>query len=163
MKVYFDKETDKRLLEAQTEEEVKAIIAGTPEAEKLADKIDLVMAELAKIKGGLDEELDLDELDSAAGGAKLKRVDLSETQGCIATFSLGDFMKDLSSITGYCWSDDYCSVSNEYDYHYTKWSNCSKGGKHDWEYLTDPGARMSDYRCRKCGLLIVSSWCNFNK
>ena len=39
MKTYFDEATDKRLLEAQTEEEVKAIIAETPEAEKLADKI----------------------------------------------------------------------------------------------------------------------------
>ena len=47
MKTYFDKETDKRLLEAQTEEEVKAIIAETPEAEKLADKTDLIMKEIA--------------------------------------------------------------------------------------------------------------------
>ena len=38
MKTYFDEATDKRLLEAKTEEEVKAIIAETPEAEKLADK-----------------------------------------------------------------------------------------------------------------------------
>ena len=70
MKVYFDEATDKRLLEAQTEEEVKAIIAETPEAEKLADKTDLVMAELARIKGSVDNERDIDELDSAAGGAK---------------------------------------------------------------------------------------------
>ena len=43
MKTYFSEEIDKRLLEAETEDEVRAIIAETPEAEKLADKIDLVM------------------------------------------------------------------------------------------------------------------------
>ena len=90
MKTYFDEATDKRLLEAQTEEEVKAIIAETPEAEKLADKIDLVMAEIKRIKGSVDNELDLDELDGAAGGAKRQDITLSETQGCIATFFLED-------------------------------------------------------------------------
>ena len=32
MKTYFDEVTDKKLLEASTEEEVRAIIAETPEA-----------------------------------------------------------------------------------------------------------------------------------
>ena len=43
MKTYFSEEIDKRLLEAETEDEVRASIAEAPEAEKLADKIDLVM------------------------------------------------------------------------------------------------------------------------
>ena len=118
MKVYFDEETDKRLLEAQTEEEVKAIIAGTPDAGKLADKIDLVMAELAKIKGELDNELDIDELDSAAGGAKRQDIYLSETTSCVATFYLEDDKQ-----CDYCWSNDQCGCANEYKYHYTKYSN----------------------------------------
>ena len=90
MKTYFDKETDKRLLEAQTEEEVKAIIAETPEAEKLADKTDLVMAEIVRIKGAVDNELDIDELDSAAGGAKRQDIILSDAVSCTATFYLED-------------------------------------------------------------------------
>ena len=162
MKTYFDEATDKRLLEAQTEEEVKAIIAETPEAEKLADKIDIVMAELARIKGSIDNELDIDELDSAAGGAKLKRVDLSPTQDCIATFSLADLMETYPS---FCWSNDFCDISNEYDYHYTMWSNCTEGGKHNWKKqlrLDD----MYNSVCQKCGLTVpnfVGPHYNFEK
>ena len=163
MKTYFDKETDKRLLEAQTEEEVKAIIAETPEAEKLADKTDLVMAEIARIKGAVDDELDIDELDSAAGGAKRQDIYLSEAQSCVATFSLED------QIHGhYCYSNDHCGLSNEYKYHYTRYSNCKHGGKHDWsrgsgfvrkEYGSASEGVIIDekcegYRCRKCNLFI---------
>ncbi|MBR1751575.1 MAG: hypothetical protein IJ740_11995 [Ruminococcus sp.] len=68
MKTYFDEETDKKLLEAETEEEVRAIIAATPKASELADKIDLVMKEIASIKSDSGRELDLDELDNVAGG-----------------------------------------------------------------------------------------------
>ena len=128
MKTYFDEVTDKKLLEAATEEEIRAIIAGTPEAEKLADKIDLVMNEISRIKGALDEEVDLDELDNASGGAKAQDVYLSETQGCVATFYLEDEVRGF-----YCWSNDQCDVSNEYKYHNTKYSNCKKGGRHTWD------------------------------
>ena len=157
MKTYFDEATDKRLLEAQTEEEVKAIIAETPEAEKLADKTDLIMAEIARIKGSVDNELDLDELDSAAGGAKRQDITLSEGQGCMATFFLEDQFRD-----SYCCSNDQCAVSNEYKYHNTKFSNCKKGGRHNWEegefYIGLGGAtigvRSPGYKCTKCDLII---------
>ena len=152
MKTYFDEATDKRLLEAKTEEEVKAIIAETTEAEKLADKTDLVMAEIARIKGTVDNELDLDELDSAAGGAKRVRVDLSPSQGCIATFFAND---------GWCWSNDQCGVSNEYEYHHIRWSNCKKGGKHGWSAGSHTqksgGSEFTTtevYKCAKCGVTI---------
>ena len=157
MKTYFDEATDKRLLEAQTEEEVKKIIAETPEAEKLADKTDLVMAEIARIKGTVDNEIDIEELDNAAGGAKRQRIDLSPSQGCIATF----FARD-----GWCYSNDQCGLSNEYKYHHTKYSNCKHGGKHDWK--RDTGVvtesvgiqgfpeekEYEGYVCKKCGLFI---------
>ena len=166
MKTYFDEATDKKLLEASTEEEVRAIIAETPEAEKLADKIDLVMNEISRIKGALDEEVDLDELDNASGGAKRVDVYLSETQGCVATFYLEDQMK-----MNYCWSNDQCGVSNEYKYHNTKYSNCKKGGRHDWTTgsferytLSLPSDCPSGQAekisvegnvCRKCGLNVA--------
>ena len=157
MKTYFDEATDKRLLEAQTEEEVKAIIAETPEAEKLADKTDLVMAEIKRIKGSVDSELDLDELDSAAGGAKRQDITLSETQGCIATFFLEDDCRNR-----YCTSNDQCAASNEYKYHNTRYSNCKKGGRHNWEEGefnfgfggSKVGLRSPGYRCTKCDLRI---------
>lgn len=168
MKTYFDKETDKRLLEAQTEEEVKAIIAETPEAEKLADKTELVMAELARIKGSVDNELDIDELDSTAGGAKRQDIYLSEAATCKATF----FLEDQKN-NSYCSSNDQCGVSNEYKYHNTKYSNCKKGGKHVWEdgvYKFDHSTyEVPDYfveepghRCLKCGLTIEGSQERFN-
>ena len=163
MKTYFDKETDKRLLEAQTEEEVKAIIAETPEAEKLADKTDLVMAEIARIKGAVDNELDIDELDSAAGGAKRQDIILSDAVSCTATFYLEDQINNR-----YCYSNDQCGVSNEYKYHHTKYSNCKHGGKHNWKRCTEAvseyqsgGAEGSwskidyeGYKCQKCGIFI---------
>ena len=160
MKTYFDEATDKRLLEAQTEEEVKAIIAETPEAEKLADKTDLVMAEIARIKGTVDNEIDLDELDNAAGGAKRVRVDLSPSQGCIATF----FARDA-----WCYSNDQCFASNEYDYHHIRYSNCKKGGKHDWSAGSrskkSGGSEFTTtevYECAKCGVVIDKYGKNFD-
>ena len=168
MKTYFDEATDKRLLEAQGEEEVKAIIAETPEAEKLADKTELIMAELARIKGSLDNELELDELDNTAGGAKTKTVNLSESRSCMATF----FLEDEKN-RRYCWSNDQCGASNEYDYHYTRWSNCKSGGKHEWadSVETDKSAsRVHEglietaayHTCKKCGLKIKNYECNYN-
>ena len=149
MKTHFDEATDKRLLEAKTEEEVKAIIAETPEAEKLADKTDLVMAELKRIKGSVDNELDLDELDGSAGGAKLKEIYLSETQGCMATYSINDENND-----SYCWSNDQCAISNEYNYHNIRYSNCSKGGKHSWKRTVKQGLYIVQ-TCEKCGLKLT--------
>ena len=162
METYFDEATDKRLLEAQTEEEVKAIIAETPEAEKLADKTDLVMAELARIKGSVDSELDLEELDSVAGGAKVKRIDLSPSQDCMATF----FAEDMT-FNKYCWSNDQCAVSNEYEYHYIRYSNCKKGGKHDWQFLESitcfSGEVDTKYECSKCKIFFGDISSNFNR
>ena len=172
MKTYFDEATDKRLLEAQTEEEVRAIIAETPEAEKLKDKTDLVMAELARIKGSLDNELDIDELDSAAGGAKLKHINLSPTQSCIATFFLEDLVL-YNTVFSYCTSNDFCNWSNEYKYHYSMYSNCKKGGKHEWvqgtytDHEVGPGGcayvEKRGHKCQKCGLIIFyDKYDNYN-
>ena len=162
MKTYFDEATDRRLLEAQSEEEVKAIIAETPEAEKLASKTELVMAELARIKGSVDNELDIDELESAAGGAKMKKIDLSPAQSCIATAFGADIISGH-----YCSSNDQCLASNEYDYHYLRYSNCKQGGRHDWYeesrerlYL---GGYDINYTCRKCNLTLASVSSKYNK
>ena len=109
------------------------------------------MAELARIKGSVDNELDIDELDSAAGGAKLQHIYLSETQSCMATFYLND-LKNGTVGFKYCWSNDFCNVSNEYEYHNTRYSNCKKGGKHDWAKVEVYGGGMyATFRCRKCG------------
>ena len=165
MKTYFDEATDKRLLEAKTEEEVKAIIAETPEAEKLADKTDLVMAEIARIKGSVDNELDIDELDSAAGGAKLTHINLSPSQSCVATFYLQDLV-NYNTPLSYCTSNDFCNWSNEYKYHYSIYSNCKKGGKHEWvqgtytDHDVGPGGvayvEKEGQKCQKCGLTIFA-------
>ncbi|MBP5261922.1 MAG: hypothetical protein J6Z43_07345 [Clostridiales bacterium] len=127
MKPIFDEETNKRLLEAKSRDEIAAIIAETPMADEMAVKIDLVMSEIDRIKNDTDEEMSADELENVAGGAKRKRVNLSETVDCVATF----YMHDMRSLR-FCGSNDHCAVTNEYDYHYTRWSNCPKGGKHQW-------------------------------
>ena len=119
------------------------------------------MAEIARIKGAIDDELDIDELDSAAGGAKRQDIILSDAVSCTATFYLEDQVHGQ-----YCYSNDQCGVSNEYKYHHTKYSNCKHGGKHDWkrdtEFITEAvgiqglpaGKEYEGYACKKCGLFI---------
>ena len=150
MRSFFDEETDKKLLEAKNEEEVRAIIATTPEADKLADKIDLVMAEIQRIKGSVDEEISDEMIDSIAGGAKRKRIDLSPTQGCMATFRLQDWIEWLHP---YCSSNDFCMATNEYDYHNTQFANCSAGGHHHIEYDYN---WPDGYKCTKCSDILIS-------
>ena len=150
MRTYFDEETDKKLLAAKSKEEVMAIIAETPAAAALADKADLVMEELDKIKNGTDEEVDIDELDNVAGGAKLLRIDLSPTQDCVGTFYLADMASPYHT---YCMMNDYCLNILEYDYHYTKYSSCKHGGKHEWKQIgitAEDGSMTRGYQCTKC-------------
>ena len=165
MKVYFTEEIDKSLLEAKTEDEVREILKDAPEGEKLADRIDLVMKELKNIKGELDEEVDLDELDHAAGGAKRTDIYLSETTSCHDTFYLEDLVnRDLFVGSHYCGSGDFCNFCNEFSYHYTKWSNCKRGGKHVWYTENKEGKAFQC--CKNCGLSLDSpnqSLYNFNK
>ncbi|MBP5262271.1 MAG: hypothetical protein J6Z43_09115 [Clostridiales bacterium] len=172
MKVYFDEETDKRLMEAKTKEEVEAILASVPDAGSFGGSVDLVMAEIEKIKGAVEEMGETD-IDQIAGGAKLKRVDLSESQGCMATFNLADLAETENRPSfNYCGSNDFCYASNEYDYHYTKWSNCPSGGKHAWTdqpKITDNGSYAScipGATCSKCKYFIgniMQGICNFYK
>lgn len=171
MRTYFDEETDKKLLEAKSEDEVRSIIADTVAADKLADKIDLVMNELSRIKGDQDQEIDGNELDTVAGGSKLVEVYLNPVQGCMATFSL----EDMAYGYNYCWSDDYCWVSNDYEYHNTRWSNCKRGGKHQWvqgmydfdTHINVPGIpntkSCAGNMCGKCGLKILLGRYNFDE
>ena len=56
MKNFFDEETNKKLLEAKTIEEVQAIITGTPYAEKYLDKADLILKEIDRIRSGASNE-----------------------------------------------------------------------------------------------------------
>lgn len=163
MRTFFDAETDKKLLEAKNKDEVMAIIAGTSEAEKLADKADLIMAEIERIRGNVDQEVDSEELDSVAGGSKLKDIYLSETEHCVATF----YYEDLDN-NKFCWSNDQCAVSNDYAYHNIRWSNCKKGGLHNWEsgeytFYTIAGAATHDpgYKCSKCGVKVSQSESSF--
>ena len=156
MHIFFDEDTDKKLLEAKSEEEVRAIIAGTPEAGKLADKIDLVMAEISRIKDTTDEEIDGEELDNVAAGSKVKVINLSESVGCVATFYLEDWMNGFGA-SAFCISSDQCYASNEYEYHFTKFANCRKGGKHNWSW--HPGGAIGGgghYICEKCDVRILA-------
>lgn len=159
-RIYFDEETDRRLLEAKSKEEVMAIIATTPAAAKLADKADLIIAEISRLKNSVDEEIGIDDIDEVAGGAKCTAVYLSESEECVATF----YLEDMTSCH-YCWSNDQCGVASEFEYHYTKYSNCRKGGKHIWvdgEYRfmcingqgTPENYSTLGHECQKCQLRI---------
>ena len=163
MIVFFDEETDKRLLAAETEDEVRAIIAATGEADKLAGKTDLVMAEIARIKGSIDDELNGEDLDQIAGGSRCDKIYLSETVSCVATFYLHDLLK-----RNFCFRNDQCWLSDEYDYHVVRYSNCPEGGRHIWESkdvavecidrgpagLNHEDVYKPHYVCSKCDLAV---------
>ena len=165
MKSYFGADIDRKLLEAKSEEEVRAIIAETPDAAKLADKIDLVMAELDLIKSNVDEEISDDDLDRVAGGAKRKVIVLtSEGPGCAATFYLQDWVEGTGP-SAYCFSNDQCFATNEYEYHHTCNSNCKAGGMHDWRWWNE--LMLNDHYkvhliCRKCHFDYDQGTDNYN-
>ena len=164
MKNVFDEATNTKLLQAKTKAEISSIIAETPNADKYADKIDLIMNEIEMINGIADDEiLDEEALEHVAGGAKRQDVYLSETQGCIATFYLWD-----QATYQFCWSNDQCGASNEYKYHYTKYSNCKSGTRHVWQ---DGKYEFSDgdqswlaygHWCTLCNILIEGDSERFN-
>ncbi|MBP5262272.1 MAG: hypothetical protein J6Z43_09120 [Clostridiales bacterium] len=150
MKIYFDEETDKRLMEAKTKEEIQEILASVPGAGDLVDRVDLVMAEIEKIKGSIDEEVRSDELDSVAGGSKVKAIYLGAPGvSCASTFSLNDLVTKTGA-SAYCFSNDQCYISNEYEYHFTKFAPCPNGGDHNWY----PVGKNEGVECRKCKLRL---------
>ena len=165
MKNVFDEATNKKLLAATTKAEVSAILAEVPGADRYMDKVDLIMNEIEMVNGIADDELlSDDEIEHVAGGAKRSDIYLSETTSCVATFFLADQVANL-----FCWSNDQCGVSNEYKYHYTKYSNCKHGGRHEWvdgkyefSSVHNSTKLLDGHMCAKCGLKIATNTERYN-
>ena len=141
MKTYFSEEIDKKLLEAQSVEDVLAIAnenSSSPVSEEFAEKI---FAKVKTIRGG-DAELDLDELESVSGGKGIT-VDFIK-DGCHATVEPGSS----------CWSDDKCSHDEVVYDNYGDSVNCPYGGQHEWvvkDTFGSYGQKVGEEtRCSKC-------------
>ena len=118
------------------------------------------MNEIDMINGTVsDEILDDAALEQVAGGAKRTDVYLSETTSCVATFYVEDQMQN-----NYCWSNDQCAASNEYKYHYSRYSNCKQGGRHDWKDGTYSflDCYAFGHRCLKCDITLKDDQERFN-
>ena len=125
------KELKEKLLNANSEEEVKALLgdAFTPaDAAFVWEKLQAKKAE------GALEAVDDDELEVVAGGQ--------------------DYGKDgCSSTTKYewCWADDHCDVLITT---YTNYDPCPNGQNHDWLQITMAydiyRKKYRIFECRKC-------------
>ena len=109
-----------KLSKAGSLEEVKGMLgAGSGvDAEQL-------WREIEKHRSGQSEKLDLNELDSVAGGADRDWV----KEGCASTVEIGSW----------CWSNDHCVI---FDVTYDNlWATCPDGKPHEFV----------DCRCVRCG------------
>ena len=109
-----------KLSKASSLEEVKGMLgAGSGvDAEQL-------WREIEKHRSGQSEKLDLNELDSVAGGADRDWV----KEGCASTVEIGSW----------CWSNDHCVI---FDVTYDNlWATCPDGKPHEFV----------DCRCVRCG------------
>ena len=126
------KELKEKVLKANSEEEVKALLGDAVKEEEAAAIWRGIEAH--KTASGL-EMVDDDELDAVSGGVDRDYLN----DGCSDTVN-GEW----------CWVNDLCSGT------YTTYSNydpCPKGGNHDWKYTTETiiGKKNPIMKCTKCG------------
>ena len=126
------KELKKKLLNANSEEEVKALLGDAVKEEDVTK----IWKEIEALKAAPGfEKMDDDELEAVNGGADR------------------DYLKDgcSSSTKGnWCWSNDTC---DRFWITYSNYDPCPKGGNHDWKYTTENviGKKNPIMKCTKCG------------
>ena len=127
----ISKELKEKLLKANSEEEVNAILGDQATEEEITRTWQEI--EHHRPAEGL-EAVDDDELDAVSGGADRDWL----TQGCAATVEYDSW----------CWSDDECTV---FDVIYDNNEACPKGGGHEWMSFTAGLIPTPHRRCVKCG------------
>ena len=126
------KEMKEKLLKANSEEEVKALVGDAVKEEDVTK----IWKEIEAHKAAPDlEKVDDEELEAVSGGADR------------------DYLKDgCSSSTNdsWCWYNDNCG---EIWTTYSNYDPCPKGGNHDWKYATENviGKKNPIMKCTKCG------------
>ena len=126
------KELKEKLLKANSEEEVKALLGGSAE-----EKTSEFWQEIEAHHGALGlEKVDDDELEAVSGG---KDRDCLK-DGCSSTAKVGEF----------CLSNDSCSL---WTITYSNFDPCPSGGIHDWaeeKRFYEDAHEFVLYRCKKC-------------
>ena len=125
------KELKEKLLKANSEEEVKAILGDEATQEEAAFVWEKVQAKKAEILEAVDD----DELEAVNGGADRDYL----KDGCADTVN-----------SDWCWFTDLCAGPY---ITYSNYDPCPKGGNHDWKYTTENviGKKNPIMKCTKCG------------
>ena len=135
------KELKEKLLNANSEEEVKALLGDEVTLEDAAFVWEKLQAK--KAEGALSE-VDDDELEAVSGGADRDW----EKDGCRSS-------TDLS----FCWVSDSCL---DIWTTYSNYDPCPKGGKHEWqEKVLIDWLRNSQgvfFECKKCHEKTEVKW-----
>ncbi len=127
------KELREKLLNANSEEEVKALLGDAVKEEEAA----AIWKEIEALKAAPDlKKMDDDELEAVSGGADR------------------DYLKDgcLSSTNdSWCWANDTC---DRFWITYSNYDPCPKGGNHEWVKTVHRGL-FGEWngvymKCRKC-------------
>ena len=135
-KVLSDEELKARLVDKSPVQAVE--LAAELGYEVTEEELIAAEKELRKQKSPEVVELDLEDMDKAAGGSR----DWA-TQGCAATVEEGSW----------CWGNDFCFLTNVTYIHRPtsiKCSNCGAAMYHDESYV-DHGMPKIRYKCPGCG------------
>ena len=126
------KELKEKLLNADSEEEVKSLLGGSTE-----EKASEIWQEIEAYHGAMGlEKVDDDELEAVSGGEDRDWL----KEGCSSSAKVGEL----------CFRNDSCSL---WTITYSNFDPCPNGGIHEWveeKRFYEDAHRFIQYRCKKC-------------
>ena len=126
------KELKEKLLNADSEEEVKSLLGGSTE-----EKASEIWQEIEAYHGAMGlEEVDDDELEAVSGGEDRDWL----KEGCSSSAKVGEL----------CFRNDSCSL---WTITYSNFDPCPSGGIHEWveeKRFYEDAHQFIQYRCIKC-------------
>lgn len=126
------KELKEKLLNADSEEEVKSLLGGSTE-----EKASEIWQEIEAYHGAMGlEKVDDDELEAVSGGEDRDWL----KEGCSSSAKVGEL----------CFRNDSCSL---WTIIYSNFDPCPSGGIHEWveeKRFYEDAHQFIQYRCKKC-------------
>lgn len=126
------KELKEKLLNANSEKEVKSLLSGSTE-----EKASEIWQEIEAYHGAMGlEKVDDDELEAVSGGEDRDWL----KEGCSSTAKVGEL----------CLRNDSCSL---WTITYSNFDPCPSGGIHEWveeKRFYEDAHQFIQYRCKKC-------------
>ena len=126
------KELKEKLLNADSEKEVKSLLSGSTE-----EKASEIWQEIEAYHGAMGlEKVDDDELEAVSGGEDRDWL----KEGCSSSAKVGEL----------CFRNDSCSL---WTITYSNFDPCPSGGIHEWveeKRFYEDAHQFIQYRCKKC-------------